>query len=260
MSQKILETNNYSRFELSPFNRDIGKLDSLYLSMKMFGFLSGFPVIVKRLPNGKLMILFGHHRFMAAKNLGLSIKYVEERQKLDPYIVEQAGRIWEMKDWLTSRRSNDQGPYIEVQKYHLETGIPLHCCISMLAGDSAGSGNHSKLFKSGKYKLGDPKNANIVKDIVLHLKSIGIAWATNRSFVDAISKVAWVDIFNPAVFKKKTSNHRQLLQKQASKQAYVEMIDTIYNFGSRQKIPLAFLADKKAKERNVATKKKNSAL
>jgi hypothetical protein len=256
MSHKILETNNYSKFELSPFNREIGKLDNLITSMKKFGFLSGCPITVRRKSNGKLMIILGHHRFYAAQSLGIPIKYVEEKQILDPYIIEKAGRIWEMKDWAISRWNNDQGPYIVVMEYHKATGIPLHCCISMLAGDSAGSGNHSEAFKNGRYKLGDPTHANIVKEIVLHLKKCGIDWAANRSLVQAISKVAWAEGFNHEVLKKKITNHRQFVQKQPSKQAYVDMIDAIYNYGSRQKIDLSFRAEEAAKRRNAINKKK----
>jgi hypothetical protein len=254
MSYKILETNNYSKFELGPFNRDIGNIEDLMVSMKRYGFLSGCPITVKRKSNGKLMIILGHHRFRAAEKLGIPIKYVEEKEDLDPYIIEKPGAVWNLQDWLTSRFRNNLAPYVAVRKYHTETGIPLNCVISMLAGDSAGSGNHQKAFKNGTYKLGDPTHSNIVKDIVLHLKGVGVNWATNSYLIHAISKVAWVQGFSPTVLKKKIGTHRQLVQKQSSKQAYVDMIDAIYNYGSRQKMPLSFLADEAAKQRNVINK------
>jgi hypothetical protein len=41
------------------------------------------------------------------------------------------------------------------------------------------------------------------------------------------------------------------MKKQPSKQAYIEMLDSLYNRGSQKKIPLTFLAEEAARKRNV---------
>lgn len=219
--------------------------------MKKYGFLDAYPLMVQRNGKGKLIILDGHHRFMAAQRVGISVKYVETHLNIYVPDIWQTDRPTSMADWLISYSREGREAYLVVQDYYRLTGIPLTCCISMLAGDSAGSGNHGIKFKSGNYKLGDPAHASIVADIVLHLKKIGVSWAANQYLVAAISKIARVEIFDPSILKNKMSSHRQLLQKQPSKQDYAEMLDDVYNRQSRIKIPLSFLADEAAKKRNV---------
>lgn len=250
MARQILETNNYSKFILAPFNREIGDTRRLEALMLRDGFWDEEPILVKRVGN-KLMILKGQHRFFVARKLGIPVKYVETQREVNIPEGEKAKRYWSMEDHLFSYCQEERPAYLQVKEYHEETGIPLNACVSMLGGNSAGSGNHSKFFKAGTYKLGDPAHAAIVGDIILHLKKIGISWATNQYLVIAISKIAWAEGFNPSILKTKMSNHRQLLEKQASKQDYVDMLDTIYNRNSQVKVPLAFLADEAAKKRNI---------
>jgi len=78
---KILESNNYQKFVISLFSRNVIKTQGLEESMLKFGFLDVFPVMVRRLDDGRLEILEGHHRFEVACRLGISIKYLKFRTK-----------------------------------------------------------------------------------------------------------------------------------------------------------------------------------
>jgi len=256
MGRQILETNNYGKFKLAPFNRDLGNTKSLEESMKKYGFLEGFPLLVKRNGQGKFVILAGHHRFHVAKKLGIPVKYVETKVEINIPELEKATISWNIQNYLESYCREERRAYLRVREYHEETGITLNACISLLAGDSAGSGNHSKIFKAGNYKLGNPAHAALVGDIVLHLRKIGVSWATNQYLVAAISKIVWVKECDTSIMKNKMSTYRQFIQKQPSKQNYLEMLDAIYNRGSHTKIPLAFLADEMAKQRGPNINKK----
>ena len=60
---RILETNNYGKFVLSPFNREVKRTWRLEQSLLKYGWLDEYPMAVTRLPDGKLRIDDGHNRF-----------------------------------------------------------------------------------------------------------------------------------------------------------------------------------------------------
>jgi hypothetical protein len=261
MAASILETNNYSKFELLGFNRDVNKTRFLEMSMIKHGWIDAYPAHVMRNPKtGKLQIKAGHHRFIVAQKLRIPIKYVECRDEATIHELERATTPWTLKDYLTSFVRLEKPDYIQVLRYHKETGINLAACVSMLAGNSAGSSNWHKQFKDGTYRLGDPTHAKIVGDIVLSSKKSGFAYASARLFIEALSKVVWAEGFSPDLLKKKISRYVEHMKKQPSKQAYVEMLDSIYNRGSKNKIPLAFLAEEAARKRNVVPSSNESLL
>jgi ParB-like chromosome segregation protein Spo0J len=78
--KKIVNTRNYRLFERdSGENRplDIKKHKKLMESMKKYGFLEVFPVVVTRNGGDKLIVKDGQHRIAIAEALGLPVYYVE---------------------------------------------------------------------------------------------------------------------------------------------------------------------------------------
>jgi hypothetical protein len=243
MPIKIMETNNYAKFELLLFNRDVGKTKALEASMRKYGFIPAHAIHVVRQSNGKFYIKEGHHRFHVARSLGINIFYVERHDQMSIFEAETAKTNWTLQDYLDAYTRMGKEAYLAVKEYRERTGIGLSDAISMLAGDSAGSGNWNPRFKQGTFRLGDPSNSAVVADIVLHCAKLGIAWARHPLFVQAISKVAWVKDFDPATMKNKISVHLHHMRKQPTKQDYINMLEEIYNRQSRVKKPLAFLAE-----------------
>ena len=257
MSGKILETNNYGKFEMLEFNRDVRNTIVLEESMKKHGWLDAYPMHVIRNNDGQLKIKAGHNRFVVAKKLGIPVKYVECKDEITIYELEKATVRWSLQNYLESHIRTGKTQYIKVREFKDKTGIQLSQCISLLSGEAAGSFNAAPAFKNGTYQLGDQTHANIVADIILHCRACEIFWATNSSFVGAISKLVWAKGFDPIILKNKISTHRQLMVKQPSKQQYLTLLDSIFNYQSRVKIPLAFHADEAAKVRSPFGKDKN---
>lgn len=246
--ETVQETSNYGRFELLEFNRKVENIKRLEESMRIHGWISAYPMHVVKNGNGKLKIKAGHHRFEVARKLGIPVKFVVCDDEADIYELERSTTPWSVEDYLTSHISSGFHDYLVVKNYHEYTGIHLAQCISLLAGESASSMNWLKRFKQSSYRLGDPTHATIVGDIIVYCRKLSIPFATNSIFVQAVSKVVWVDEFDPNVLKNKIRSHRQIMVKQASKKDYVNLLDTVYNYKSTKKIPLAFLADEKARE------------
>lgn len=254
MAKQILETNNYQKFILSPFNRPIRSTKRLEASMKKDGFWDDEPILVKRSDNGKFIILRGQHRFYVAKKLGIPVKYLETNREVNIPLEEKTKISWKLSDYLFSYCQMRIDSYLRLNDYHENTGIPLVCCISLVAGESAGSHNRANDFKMGNYKVGNPAHSRVVASIVAAAKESGYPFWGLRLFVEAVSRIAWAEGFASEVMKEKIRTFVQFMKKQPTMQDYVEMLDSIYNRQSHTKIPLAFLAEEAARKRNAVKK------
>ena len=259
MTDAIKSTMNYGMFELHQFNREVIKTKKLEESMKKHGWINAYPMHVVRNGGGKLKIKAGHHRYAAAIKLGIPVKYVICKEDHGVSIQELEGSTtpWSIKDYLDSYCKLGLKPYLKVRGYHEQSGIPLHVCISLVGGDSAGSGgNFTKKFKSGTYESGDISLANDVKNIVLSLKAMGCDFAAKKLFLEAISKVLRLKQFVPSTFLKRCEVNLGSMQPQQNQAAYLDLIETIYNYhaGRKNRLPLAFMANEEADRRNAVRK------
>lgn len=246
-------TNNYGKFELLKFNRDVERTARLEESMKRYGYIAAYPLHVTTAKNGKFTIKAGHHRFYAARKLGIPVYYVVCDDQASIFELEESSNRWSVNDYLSAHAREGKNPdYLKVREYCDETGICINNAISLLGGHTAGTGNFQKPFKQGTFRIkkGCDK-AEIIKDIVLHAKRCGVSFYNNTLFVQAVSRVIWVEDFSVFKFKSKIKSFAAIMEKKANLQQYLDLIEDIYNRQSRDKIPLAFMAAKKAKERNV---------
>jgi len=246
----ILETKDYSRFVLQSFNRDVKKTWWLEASFRRDGFRDDEPISVTRLPDGRLQINEGHHRFYVARKLGIPVKYVEMIiAPLSPSQKAKTTKVWSLKDCLEGYVRMGKPAYICVRRYQEKTGIGLAACISMLAGDSAGSGNWTSQFKDGAYALGDPTHADIVGALVIHCRKIGCPFPATQLLVNALSKIAWAEGFDPEFLKNKLTLFPELLKKQSTKEDFIRVFELIYNRKSQTLLPLQVKAEEAARRR-----------
>ncbi|MDI6752824.1 MAG: hypothetical protein QME78_00330, partial [Thermodesulfobacteriota bacterium] len=236
---KVLESNNYSKFVLSPFNREVGRTWRLEQSLLKYGWLDEYPMAVTRLPDGKLRIDDGHNRFYSARKHGIPVKYIETKSQITQAERDGTHKNHSLQDYLHGFAQNNYEAYIAVFEYHKKTGIKLNACISMLSGSSAGSGNWRKQFKEGTYRLGDPAHANLVGDLVTHCRKHEFRCWNDTPFVNALSKIAWAEVFDPQVLKNKITAFPEQLKKHGTREEYVLMLEAIYNRYSKDLVPLA---------------------
>jgi hypothetical protein len=250
MPTALRSTRNYDLFELHNFNREVKRTEFLEQSMRRYGWIDAYPMHVSR--NGsrkKLKIKGGHHRFVVAKKLGIPVKYVICKDEVSIYELERATIQWKPADYLYSYVQQGRDAYIAVKEYVQETGIPLMCAVSLLAGESAGSSNKMKAFKDGRYRLGNPFHAKLVKDVVLHMRDHGIDFANCSTFVQALSKALWIEEFNVDRFKRKVEKHGYTMKRRSMIRDCLNEIEDLYNRASRDRLSIVFLAYEVAKAR-----------
>lgn len=248
-------TKDYSKFELCQFNRSVEKTKFLRESMKKHGFIPAYPIHCNASDNGRLAIKAGHHRFEVAQELGIPLFYVVTEDSATIHELEKATTKWSINDYMNSFAKCGVDAYVKVKEYHERTGIPLKQCISMLGGESAGSGNQSTKFKHGEFKLADWNHADEVADVVLHCKGLGIR-STDSIFVQTISRCMFVPEFSPEVFKLRAASNVVRFKPCRLVIEQIALFEEIYNMKARNenRLPLTFLANKAMAER-VACKK-----
>jgi hypothetical protein len=250
MGIQILESNNYSKFEMTEFNRDVRITKRLEASMLKHGWIDACPLHVIRNGGGKLKIKQGHHRFIAAQNIGIPVKYVECRDDATIFDLEATTVRWSMQDYLVSHCRTGKKEYLKVRQYCDESGISLQLAISMLGGQAAGSDNFQRDFKEGRYKTKEESNhADTVKDIVLHVKNQGIPFYNHSLLVQAISKIVWVPELSLSQLKNKIKLFHSIFEKKVNLEQYMDLLEETYNRQSRGKLPLKFLAMEESKRR-----------
>lgn len=249
---KMYQTSDYEIFEMHEFNRDVKKIKDLMKSMRAHGHIPAYPLHVQKGKGGKLKVKAGHHRLFVAMELGIPVYYVICDDLATIHELEKATNSWSMSDYLASWCRVGKDDYIEVRDYCTRTGIPLSLAASMFYGNQAGSGNYNDPFKAGTFKIKDRTQAQTVADIVAHMKNCGVDCYNAQLLVKAISRILYVKEFDVETFKMKVRSHTHMITRQANEKEYMNMIEAVYNRQNKDKIPLAFLADTAAKERNAA--------
>lgn len=249
MATQIRQSFDYEKFELHEFNRDVKKTKDLEASMREYGWISAYPMHVLKNGNGKYKIKAGHHRFTVAQKLGIPVKYVVCEDDIPIQRLEKTTVPWSVQNYHESFVRNGNPHYVAVEKYCEITGIGLSNAISLLAGETAGSNNKLNQFKAGTYKIGDRFHADVVGDIIIYLTNIGVKHSTQNLFVQAVSRCCRVSQFSVQQFKRKAKSFKALFERQATLDAYMQMIEEIYNRQSKAKIPLKHYAEEVGKKR-----------
>jgi len=251
MSQKLHATKNYRLFELCTFNRDVTKVSKLKKSLRQHGYIPAYPMHVIRNGAGKLKIKAGHHRFVAAMELGLPVFYVICDDNATIHELERATTPWKMRDYLASFCRCGMPDYLELRTYIEATGIGIQAAVSMHGGQCAGSGNFGAAFKGGTYKIVDREHPRKVAEIVSHCTSAGVECARHPLFVTAVSQMLRLETFDARQFMGRVTVNAEMAKRQPSLDAYRQLIEAIYNRKSQHKVPLAFLCAQAARERAV---------
>lgn len=256
----LQSTTDYAKFEICQFNRKVEKTKYLKESMKKHGYIPAYPIHCVKLPNGKLQIKGGHHRFEVAQELGIAVFYVVSDDDADIHEIEDATNRWSQKDYLDSFVNCGHSDYIQLREFHERTKLPLGICSSMLTGESASSNNKGRKFRLGEFKITEEgvKHAEMVADVVKFCNEIGIK-SFDSTFIQAVSRCLFVPQFSVEIFKKRCEANVSLFEVCRNVIMQTELFEHIYNRGAlaANRLPLAFLANQVMALRSVTRNKKN---
>ena len=248
---KIQETIRYEMFVVNPVNRNVEKTAELERSMRRHGFISAYPLHVVKAEDGKLMIKAGHNRYTAAAKLGIPVKYVICEDRATIHELEKATTPWTLTDYMGSFVRAGNVHYLELKIFIEETGLRVSQGASLLRGELAGSGNGREIFKAGDFIVKTRVLADRIKSIITVARTYNVPCATNQYFIQALSKMLFVDQFSDDVFIQKIKSHPHAFGKRVTVSEYEQLIEDVYNRQNKSKVNLAFLARSTSKERQA---------
>lgn len=230
---KVNATKNYRLFARSDENRALvpEKHKRLLESMKQYGFLPEFPIVCYRDKNKNLVVKDGQHRLSIAETLGLTVHWVEESAPWDVAMVNSTARGWVPFDYAERYARQGKRDYEEGIEFMRAHGIPIGISFALLGGTTTFS-NVQRDFLEGTFKVKDRKWAAAVAAVYGPF-TVASKACRNARFIEACMAVCRIEGFSADRLLQNLGRCRDKLGAFASRDAYLEMLETIYNFGRK---------------------------
>lgn len=251
-------TKNYRLFARSDDNRALvpEKHKRLMESMKLYGFLPEFPIVCYRDKSKRLIVKDGQHRLAIAETLGLPVYWTEESQQWDVAIVNSTSKGWVPYDYAERYARQGNKDYVEGLEFMKANRLPIGLAFSLLAGTTSFS-NVQKAFLEGTYKIKDRKWANAVAGIYVPFATVS-KHCRNARFVEACMAIGRVKELEPQRLLHGLDRCRDKLAAYSTRDAYLDMLETIYNYGRKQLFGLKVAAIQAMRDRNAINGKKKT--
>lgn len=257
-SRTISTTKNYRLFTIDKENRPL-KLPEhrrLKKSMQMYGFLRSFPVVCARSAQGDLIVKDGQHRLAFAEELGLAVHYIVEEIDFDIATINASPKSWSVSDYAQMHAANGVDDYREGLEFAEKYRIPVGMAFAALAGTTCMT-NISDRFKRGEFTVKDRAYAELVgytfDSIVKLAKSV-----RKDVFLKAIMSVCRVPDFDAERLINGVAGSREKLVSYSTKDAYLDVLEELYNRRRQRPVALKFEALQAMRERNPLRKKKTA--
>jgi hypothetical protein len=261
MSEKVIhETREYGRFQRhTSENRplDLKKHGKLFESMKRYGFLRCFPIVVVRRADGKLVVKDGQHRLAIAETLGLPIYYVIEEADFDVAFVCRTQKNWQAKDYALRWAAMGNTEYQQALDFAEHYGIPVGLTFSLLAGTVSFT-NCNEQFYSGTWRIRDLSYGVRVASLYQALREISHDAMGSARVIEALMMVCRVNEFDQERLLANARKASGELKTYSTKEGYLDAMEDLYNRGKVKAVGLKALAINAMRERNAAKKKKQA--
>jgi len=257
MSERLMSTRNYGSFKSNHGDNRLLNLDehnALLASMKEYGFLKSFPISVVSNGSGKLIVKDGQHRLAFAEKLGLTVYYVEEKMNFDVAKVNKSTKIWVPKDYAQKFAASGIKSYQEGLDFAEQYKLPIGIAFSLLAGYTEYT-NVRKHFKNGTFKIKDRAWAEAVANVYTPLIALSKAIRSTR-LLEACMAVCRVPNFDSKRLLRGAELCREKLVPYSTRDAYLEMLEAVYNFRRQQLVGLKSAAIMAMRDRAAAKPKK----
>jgi hypothetical protein len=250
-TMQIQQTSDYGIFKSHGEQQTMkpSHIKRLQSSMGRNGFIQAKPIHCYR--SGKFnVIIDGHHRLAAAQSLAIPVYFVVGDKREADLIADEnyAVRKWDGLAFANMFASRGLYDYVQLIAY-THRGIPFKLAMAMLAGESTDSGNQGEKLRTGAFKIKTTKSADDLLMVIDRLAPIAPE-VRSRCFVVAMAALLNLPEFCPRTFISKIETNPRMLVKCATREQMFDLIEDIYNFRSRDRTPLAFLAKTFLRERN----------
>lgn len=225
---------DYSRFKFYPSNREPNHWRKLYNSIKENDLTKYVPIVVQNV-DGFLYIVDGQGRFLACKELGIPIYYIEstngEIGDKDIATMNTNQTSWRLIDYLEYYKSKGLIDYVRFYSIYKELGdFNINHMLKSLG--KLDSGSYRK-FRDGElnYDKDDMIHHRKVFNAIQSFLDNGLNFRITSVFVGALSVVLKCVSLNELIQQHK--KYPSLLTKQVDKNGYIEMLESLLNYRKR---------------------------
>lgn len=241
-NEVIYKTKNYSQFMHNEMNRDISrtKVKRLMQSMQACGgFRHSDAIHVKRYGK-KYKIERGHHRFVAAKELGIPFYYTIDESLFDIIEDEHIRKDWTAKEISVGLANKGNPDYVYLLDFMRENDMSISTSGMLLMGLKTKSGAVTQVLRDGLFRVTEEgvEHAKKVLPILNVCKECGVKFASHRSFVQAISTLCSIKEFDVDRFIQRVRVDCARMMSRNSTMEFIEEIESLYNFRNKGYISL----------------------
>lgn len=253
--RKITATKNYRLFGRSGENRpiDMRKHKRLLRSMKKYGFLASFPIVCCRDKEKHLIVKEGQHRLAIAEELGLVVYYVVEDVDFDVAEINSTPVVWKLSDYAEKHAANGIPSYSRGLDFAKSHKLPVGIAFALLGGTTTFS-NVEQSFKDGTFTIKDSKWADAVAGLYCRLGELSSEVKSAR-LIEACMAVCRVDDFDSERLIRGASRCREKLVSYSTRDAYLDMMEEVYNYGRKQLVSLKLPAIEVMRKRSAVNGK-----
>lgn len=231
------ETKEYDRFSFLTANRpvDYNHVNKIKKSLQEYGFLDSQPITV----NNEMQIIDGQHRFVACKEMGLPIKFVQVQPKrIDNILVSlnTTQKKWNVMDYVAYYAQQGNSHYIRLLQLSKKYNISITCVCS-IAGDSVQGGSDTDIIKAGKFQF-ENCEAGIVEGKIERALACCHYMGLKPSdrIIRSLILVSRHPQFTWKEFIQKVEYQRDKCYKCSTTSGYIKMLENIYNNKRRNKL------------------------
>jgi hypothetical protein len=249
---ELHKTRNYDEFISHEFQQPMSAkhVNDLIGSMRDHGYLPSKPVqCYLDTQVKKFRIIDGHHRFNAAKALGIDFFYVVEPKSHADLIGREnvIVRKWTALSFVKYYAAKGNTHYLTLKKY-VDKGIQLNVAAGLLRGETTGSGNSRGMIPEGTYKVKTTDSIDRICTIIDAVKE-SCPEVKKRVYIEALAACLLLREFDAGDFIKKAKLNPTMLQPASMREQALDMIEDVYNYRNQNKLALSFLASEMLKTR-----------
>lgn len=245
-------TKDYGLFTHSRDNRptDLSNRKGLLESMQKYGFLPAYPIHCVRARDGKMEIRDGQHRFAMAQKLGLPVWYVVLADDVSVPEINNTQKAWTPLNYAQCFAAQGNQHYADLIEFAKKYAVPVTLAAAILAG-TACPHNIRAAFASGEFVIKTPARAHSIAHVFSALVKLNRS-VRNARLLEAIYAVSHIKEVEMQRIVEGATRCPEKLVAYGTKDGYLEMLEELYNFGRRVRVPIKIPAENAMKERNPA--------
>lgn len=249
---RIFKTKDYGRFNFLENNRKIHlqHLSKIRESIRKSGFSEDGAILCYK-KGDDIFVLDGQHRFEAARQLNVDVKYtlVNESEAVQKIIEKNTyQKQWVLEDYLNFFCGLNIKSYQILREFYRENKIPLSIAINLLGG----SRNMSHIGGDSKFRM-SPRQSYKKGDLYIDEESLSAAqdginkankiryfserysvFNNDRHFLNAVYKFVTSKKYDEGKMIDQLAMQSTRLVRCIDAKSYLTLLNEIYNYRKRK--------------------------